>query len=158
MSLPPWFPPTTSEILRLDTTAQGYAAALSAAVSANVTAYNTAHGVAGVVPFPDYVYLGAITVGLNFWKAPGLWAPSYPFGNPPDVPTVATFTSHVGVGVTSIAIDVATADVVRANAIIAALPSAPELFDVLGCACCTGLALLSGAWSSTQPIPQGPFT
>lgn len=158
MPLPPWFPATTSETLRLDATAQGYAAALTSAISANVTAYNTAHGVSGTVTFPGYVYTSAITVGLNFWKSPELWYLSYPFGNPLDVPSVATFTPQAGTGVSSIAVDVATTDITRADVIIFALDNLPTLANVLGCACCTGLALLSGAWSPTQPIPQGPFT
>jgi hypothetical protein len=139
--------------LNLDGSAQARAAAALPAVQAAYASYLTAHPeLSPFTPDINYVYTTAVTVGLSFWRAPNLWAPSYPFGNPGDVPTVATFNATSGTSTSTIPASVAASDVSRANAIIAALGGTPTLVNVLGCACCTGLAVLSGT-----PVLQGPF-
>ena len=144
----------SSHNLKLDATAQARAAALVTPVAAAYAAYIAAHPeVTPVTINVAYVETGAVTVGLNFWRPPSLWPTQHPFGVPDDVPTTTLLTPHGGTGVSTISVSVLAADEARAAAIIAALGSVPATDDVLGCACCTGLAILSGFLTL-----QGPFT
>lgn len=139
--------------LRLDAAAQTRAAALVAPVAAAYALYLASHPeVTPVTIDLAYVETGAVTVGLNYWRDPSLWAPGDVVGVPPDQPTIPTFDPVPGVGTSTIAVDVTAADDARAAALIAALRGTPSLVNVLGCACCTGLALLSGVLAV-----RGPF-
>lgn len=150
----PLYPPTTPFGLRLDATAQARAAALVAPVAASWAAYLAAHPEVPPGPPVDeaYVLFGAVTVGLNRWKAPPLWHSNF-LGTPEDVPADASFVPGPGTGVATLTVSVANTDVVRATAIIDGLISAPTFVSVLGRACCTGLAYLSGV-----SVDQGPFS
>ena len=139
--------------LRLDSSAVTRASTLLPSVQTAYAQYlaNNPHVLPKVIDI-SYVYSGAVGRGLNVWRAPSLWA-SYPLGQGGDVPTSATFTPQTGSGTTTVSVSVSDYDVGRADAIIAALGGVPTLVNVLGCACCTGLARLLGFY----PI-QGPFT
>lgn len=148
MSLPY---PTSAHLLKLDATAAARATALIAAVQAG---YDTSRIYNPSLP-PETITAGdvctvAVQNRLNFWKPIASWMPWSPA--PPDQPTIATFTPHAGTGVSNNGILVWDQSLTIANAIIAALGGVPALADVLGCACCTGLASMSSIWAV-----EGPF-
>lgn len=151
----PIYPAYTDYTLRLDSTAKTRGNALVTPVATAFAAYIAAHPEVAPGPAVDlaYVLYGAVTVGLNRWKKPSLWASSYPFGRPDDVPSTTSFSTSVGIGVSSVIVHVDNADVTRAQDIITALGGSPTLAHVLGRACCTGLAYLSGNGND-----EGPFT
>lgn len=150
----PTYPPTTNVSLRLDATTQARATDLIDAIQAAWDAYCVEHPDVDPGPPVDvaYVYFAAVTVGLSRWKTPNLWAPSYPAGQPPDVPTSSSFATHAGTGVSTISVAVNDLDIARKTAIATALGGGAAA-AILGRACCTGVNMLSG-----YDVDAGPFT
>ena len=103
----------------------------------------------------DYVLEAAALVGLHWWVDPTLLGANRPDGT--NVPTTAKLTPTVH-GVVQYTISPST-EVTLLSAVYAATFSAAQV-DVLGCAVCTGLALLSGVVAPAKPAGDaqvGPF-
>jgi hypothetical protein len=147
--------PTTHSLV-VDATTATNAAALVTPVAAAVAAYAAAHPEAPPITADiNYVYSNAVHLGLNYWRPIELWPPAEMLlaAQPPDIPTISTFTPAGGVGNTTVSVSIADADVATAVAIIAALASVPNIDAVLGAAVNTGVSILMGS-----PTLRGPFS
>ena len=138
-----------SYMLQVDAVSDTRSTALIPAVQA---AYDAGPGYPPLVIDQAYVLLHAVHVGLRYWIPPAFFQQSYPRGAPATLPTVARVTPTVP-GSTSYPVNVPAADVTYANTIITAIGGGVTV-DVLGCALCTGLAMLSGF----LPVQVGPWT
>lgn len=87
-----------------------------------------------------YVYTAAVRIGLNRWTL-----------RPIDTPLAADLGWKPGSGVTSLDVEVCDDDLSRGTALAAELGLV--LADVIGCACATGLAMMTGSLTI-----EGPFS
>jgi len=104
-----------------------------------------------------YVASNAVHVGLNWWILPQFISANPAFGSSPNQPTFFRLTPTVQAD-TTLSVEVADVDADYAQDIANAIGR--EQQDVLGCALCTGLAMLAGLTNPGVPdgTPQvGPF-
>ena len=138
--------------LTLDSVSNARSLALIPVVQAN---YNAA-GYPSLTITQAYILTFAIRVGLNWWVLPEFYSDTA-FGVPPNQPTTAKLTPTLH-GTVQYVVVVPAPVAAYANDIAALLGVAQV--DVLGCALCTGLAMISGAVEPGSPdgSPQvGPF-
>lgn len=137
-----------SYMLTVDAASDALSTSLIPAVQA---AYDAGPGYPPLVITQAYVLLNAVHVGLRYWIPPRFFQPSYPRGEPATLPTVAKLTPSVA-GFANYPVNVTAADIAYAADIITAIGGGVQIY-VLGCALCTGLAMMNGL----LPVQVGPW-
>lgn len=133
--------PTTTVALYLDDVAAARATMLIPIVEEHYAQQHLVHPPSPAEVVDErYVYTAAVRVGLNRWTL-----------RPIDTPLASDLGWKPGTGVSSVNVHVCDDDLARATGLANDLVLV--LADVLGCACATGLAMMTGSTDI-----EGPFS
>jgi hypothetical protein len=113
------------------------------------TAYD-ASGYPSLTITQAFVLTNGTHVGLSWWIPLSLLGGPYPLGSPANYPTAARLTPAEAGTPTSVFVN--PEDEALASAIAAAVGGGVTQNQVLSCACCTGLAMISGLAQQVGPF------